>query len=131
MAGFLSSLRRDKRRFGPRGMNPLPPAHAVANAAAEPAEHDQLTLSAAARRLPELIVDGIPISVPALSRWASRGRLSTAKQRVRLRTWRIGGRPVTSRAAVIDFLDALNDGDAPAHRKATDTADAELAALGV
>ena len=95
------------------------------------ADDAPLSLSAAARRCDALHIDGRPPSVAALSRWASRGRTSVGGRRVRLRTWRIGGRLATSRAAVADFLGALNDDPASPARPARDTADADLAALGI
>lgn len=103
----------------------LPGMLHAATAIAEPTDAP-LSLSRAARVCTELHLDGRPPSVAAMSRWASRGRLSVTGRRVRLRTWRVGGRLATSRAAVAEFLAALNNEATPYGIDPHDDIDAEL-----
>lgn len=68
-----------------------------------------------------------------MSRWASRGRIGRSGRRVFLSTKMIGGRLTTTRADVEAFLEELNrvDGEPSRPTRQRDTADADLAALGV
>jgi hypothetical protein len=68
-----------------------------------------LTFSKAARLIPPLRQDR-PVSPATIWRWSSRGCRSVDGKSVKLESWKVGGRTVTSAEALGRFLDALNGG---------------------
>src|SRR5262245_65019394 len=95
----------------------------------DPLSEQLLSLPEAARRLPRLTRDR-PVSPATLWRWAHRG-----VRGVRLETWRLGGRTVTSVEALRRFLVALSN---PARRAGSGAdpsqqaaVEAQLDALGI
>lgn len=65
---------------------------------------DAISMAAAARLVR---VDGKPISPTTIWRWIRKGKLG-----VKLASWRIGGRIVTTEAAVREFEQAVTEADA-------------------
>jgi predicted DNA-binding transcriptional regulator AlpA len=80
--------------------------------------------------------NGRPLSPSTIWRWITEGR---GPLKVRLQTWRIGGRVLTTRQALDAFLSALNQSRASpapvpspaARRRAAERAARELEQMGV
>ncbi|QJW95617.1 DUF1580 domain-containing protein [Frigoriglobus tundricola] len=101
---------------------------------------DGLALSAAGRLFPAHRGEGT-VGPSTVFRWVTKGARSNSGQPVKLEAVRVGGRWLTSRAAVARFVHALTDAAAPApaapaprtptaRQKASERAGRELAKRG-
>jgi hypothetical protein len=94
---------------------------------------DLMTLATAARLVPP--ARGGATAPSTIWRWATHGVRSPDGITVRLRTTRIGGRPMVSRKALEEFVAALNTPagapQAPRAAKHAETVERELDRLGI
>ena len=95
---------------------------------------DKISLAQGARLLPSL-TRGRPVSPATLWRWAKYGSRAADGTLVRLQTWRIGGRCVTSADAIQSFVAALSGtadpGQAVAATRTAEAVERELDAAGI